>query len=43
MGVVLSNHLKSLDGKARKAEFIEAFLMGFLEGVLAKIQSILNG
>lgn len=40
-GVVLSNHLKSLDWKVRKAEFIEACPKLILEDVLAKIQAIL--
>ncbi len=40
-GVVLSNHLKSLDWKVRKAEFIEECPKLILEDVLAKIQAIL--
>jgi mRNA interferase MazF len=42
-GVILSDHIKSLDWKARKAELIEYCPPKILEEVLAKIQAILDG
>jgi mRNA interferase MazF len=40
-GVILSNHLKSLDWKVRSAEFIESCSKPVIDDVVAKIQAIL--
>lgn len=42
IGVILSNQIKSLDWKARNAEFIESCPGLIVDDVLAKIQAILE-
>ena len=41
-GVILSDHVKSLDWKAQKSEFIDKISYDVMEDVLAKINSLLE-
>ncbi len=41
-GVVLSDHLKSLDWKARKIKFIEKSVTSVIEECIQKISAIIN-
>lgn len=41
-GVVLSDHIKSFDWKARRIEFVEKAPMELLEEVLAKLEALLT-